>query len=77
MSDNQSTQRPEEGGDTYAQQPADTAAVLRDLAAAAEAIEGGAFDLAGQAHADTVSDLIRVAGDLRGLIDELTPRAAR
>ena len=40
-------------------------------------IESGGFDLAGRGQADTVSDLIRVAGDLRGLIDELAPRAQR
>lgn len=72
MSDNQDTPRPAEGAE-----PRGTSAVLGELAAAAEMIESGAFDLAGQAHADTVSDLIRVAGDLRGLIDELAPRAQR
>ena len=70
-------QRPAEGDDPKDRPPAGAAAVLRDLATAAEMIEAGAFDLAGQAHADTVSDLIRVAGDLRGLIEELAPRAAR
>lgn len=77
MSDNQEIKGPDADRDANDRQPSGTSALLRDLAAAAEVIEAGAFDLAGQAHADTVSELIRVAGDLRGLIDELAPRAAR
>lgn len=77
MSENQENKGLDAGRDANDRQPSGTSALLRDLTAAAEVIEAGAFDLAGQAHADTVSDLIRVAGDLRGLIKELAPRAAR
>lgn len=63
-------------GSSRAARPA-VARVLDDLSAAAEKIENGAFDLAGQAHADTVSELIAVAGELRSLIEELKPRTGR
>ncbi len=78
MSNYQSIKHPEEGAGASAQQNCvqdETAArVLRDLKAASDLVESGAFDLAGHANSDTVSDLIRVAADLQYVISQLSPR---
>ena len=52
------------------------ARVVTDLKAASEAIENNAFDLAGEASPDTVSDLIRIAADLQMIIAELSQRGS-
>ena len=50
--------------------------VVTDLKAASEIIENSAFDLAGAANPDTVSDLIRIAADLQMLIGQLSQRSS-
>jgi len=78
MSKQQSIKHPAEGADVSARptgaQDDTKARVLRDLKAASDLVESGAFDLAGHANNDTVSDMIRVVADLQLLITQLTPR---
>ncbi|MFG6529811.1 MULTISPECIES: hypothetical protein [unclassified Sulfitobacter] len=53
------------------------ARVVAELKGASETIENGAFDLAGDASADVVSDLIRITADLQMLIGQLAQRNSR
>lgn len=48
-----------------------------DLKAASETIENSAFDLAGDASPDVVSDLIRITADLQMLIAQLSQPGSR
>jgi len=50
--------------------------VVAELKAASEIIENSAFDLAGDASPDAVSDLIRLAADLQLLIAQLSKRSS-
>ncbi|UWR36887.1 hypothetical protein [Sulfitobacter sp. W074] len=51
--------------------------VVADLKAASETIENSAFDLAGDASPDVVSDLIRITADLQMLIAQLSQPGGR
>lgn len=51
--------------------------VLAELKSASETIENSAFDLAGDASPDVVSDLIRITADLQMLIAQLSQRGGR
>lgn len=81
MSNHQSITHPAAGaGGSAARDAAQdetTARVLRDLRAASDLVENGAFDLAGQANNDTVSDMIRVVADLQLLISQLSGRPSQ
>ncbi|NUH65851.1 hypothetical protein HTT03_11205 [Sulfitobacter sp. S0837] len=81
MSSHQSIEHPAaNAGDEITQgaaQDETTGRVLRDLRAASDLVENGAFDLAGQANNDTVSDMIRVVADLQMLIFQLSVRQSQ